>query len=206
MARLPLGAAERPAQPGEPRGSARFSSPPVPESPGRECLVPAAPSPGPEGRAGRRPTLSSPPPPRPGASRSRSRSRATAAAPDSRRPQAGAARGVGRAEGPGGAGRERASRRHLAAVPRARPWRSRLARPARPLPRPEQAGHSRPGEGENRLLTPRACWPERPPGLGKPPSLAPPLGSNPAGPHHSRPNSRSVHSLLRSRRNLVSDF
>lgn len=55
------------------RCSAPGSLPPPSASPGRECLVPAAPSPGPEGRAGRAasPLFSSPPPPRPGASRSR---------------------------------------------------------------------------------------------------------------------------------------
>lgn len=52
MARPPLGAAggPRPAR-GAAAGSPPRPSPPA--SPGRECLVPAAPSPGPEGRAGR---------------------------------------------------------------------------------------------------------------------------------------------------------
>lgn len=52
MARPPLGAAggPRPAR-GAAAGSPPLPSPPA--SPGRECLVPAAPSPGPEGRAGR---------------------------------------------------------------------------------------------------------------------------------------------------------
>lgn len=53
-------------------GSRCAELPPPSASPGRECLVPAAPSPGPEGRAGRAASpLFSLPPPRPGASRSR---------------------------------------------------------------------------------------------------------------------------------------
>lgn len=44
---------------------------------------------------------------------------ATTAAPDSRRPRAGAAQGVGQGEGLGVPRGERASRRHLVAVPRA---------------------------------------------------------------------------------------
>lgn len=53
LARLPLGAAggPRPARGAAPPFRSVLPSPPA--SPGRECLVPAAPSPGPEGRAGR---------------------------------------------------------------------------------------------------------------------------------------------------------
>lgn len=90
--------------------------PSPPASPGRECLVPAAPSPGPEGRAGwaaSYPLLPTSSPPRcePAAT--------TAAAPDSRRPRAGAAQGVGQGEGLGVPCGEWASWRHLVAVPRA---------------------------------------------------------------------------------------
>lgn len=117
--------APRPARGAAGLCSARLSSPPVPESPGRECLVPAAPSPGPEGRAGRRPTLCSPPPPRPGASRSRSPKepshRATVAAPDSQPPTPG---WQGREHGK--ASRAGSAHRHpLVALPlacRTRPW------------------------------------------------------------------------------------
>lgn len=79
---------------GWPSRSALRPRPPS-ASPGRECLVPAAPSQGQRaGRAGRR----LPSPPRPGASRAGA---AAAAAPDSRRPRAGGARGVGQGEGLG---------------------------------------------------------------------------------------------------------
>lgn len=118
MARLALGAAggARPARGAAPQISV-LPSPPA--SSGRECLVPAAPSPGPEGRAGRAvsyPLLLLPAQVR------------AAAAPDSRRPRAGAALGVGRGEGLGEPDGERASRRHLAAMP------LEGERPRRPLP------------------------------------------------------------------------
>lgn len=74
-------------------------SPPLPSPQAGNVLFPPLPPRGQRaGRAGRcPPLLLPPPPPRPGASRAAT----TAAAPDSRRPRAGAARGVGRGEGLG---------------------------------------------------------------------------------------------------------
>ncbi|XP_032120770.1 SKI family transcriptional corepressor 1-like [Sapajus apella] len=104
-----------PAQLGEPLGSTPLPVPPSPWPWAGNVLFPPLPPRGQRaGRAGRRPTLfSSPPPP----AQVRAGAAATAAAPDSRRPRAGAARGVGQGEGLEEPCGERASRRHLAAMP-----------------------------------------------------------------------------------------
>lgn len=121
-------------------------SPPLPSPQAGNVLFPPLPPRGQRaGRAGRCPRLLlPPPPPRPGASRAAT----TAAAPDSRRPRAGAARGVGRGEGlgepapPGGrAPRARRPRRPLGPVPLHRPAAGLRA----PLPRLRGRGACQPG-------------------------------------------------------------
>lgn len=122
MARLPLGAAGG-APPSQGCCSAVLLSPPLPSRvPGQGMSCSRRSLPGARGQGGPGCVLPSAPP------RLLPAQVRAAAAPDSRRPRAGAALGVGR-RGAGEPGGERARRRHLAAAPLAG------GRPQRPLGR-----------------------------------------------------------------------
>lgn len=115
----------RPAR-GAARPSPPWPSPSPPRVPGQGMSCSRRSLPGARGQGGLGGVLPSSPPhlfP----AQVRAGAATTAAAPDSRRPRAGAAQGVGRGEGLGVPCGERASRRHLVAMPRAG------ERPRRPL-------------------------------------------------------------------------
>lgn len=185
MARLPLGAAGG-APPSQGCCSAVLLSPPLPSRvPGQGMSCSRRSLPGARGQGGPGCVLPSAPP------RLLPAQVRAAAAPDSRRPRAGAALGVGR-RGAGEPGGERARRRHLAAAPLAG------GRPLRPLGR----RHLHP-----RLGSRSPSWrpAESPLGPGSGEGVHVPEPGQPGSAEVAPPS--SVHSLFCwSCPDLVSDF
>lgn len=124
----PGGSGRGPALLGEPLRSTPLPSLSLPSrGPGQGMSCSRRSLPEARGQGGPGGVLPSSPPPHLLPAQVRARAAATAAAPDSRRPRAGAGHGVGQSEGLGEPCGERASRRHLAAMPCAG------ERPRRPL-------------------------------------------------------------------------